>query len=186
MLALRVDLAGDPTVAELLGRVRDVTLEAYAHAELPFEALVEGLHLPRDPAGRRSSRRCSSCSGALPSWRLPGVRSRPAADPGKHVEVRSARGGARSDGGLQLDLEYNTDLFDRSTIDRLTDRLATILDAFTTGTATPISGLPLISDDERQLVVTTWNDTAHDYPRNASIHELFVGGSRGDGRTRSR
>ncbi|HZW73232.1 MAG TPA: condensation domain-containing protein, partial [Caldimonas sp.] len=50
VLALRVDLAGDPTVAELLGRVREVTLEAYAHAELPFEALVEGLHAPRDPS----------------------------------------------------------------------------------------------------------------------------------------
>src|SRR4029077_19987969 len=78
-----------------------------------------------------------------------------------------------SDEGLQIDLEYNADLFDRATADRLTDRFATILDAFATQPATPISRLPVMSDDERQLVVSTWNETTCDYPRHASIHDLF-------------
>ena len=175
VLALRVSLAGDPTVAELLGRVRDVMLEAYAHAELPFEALVEGLRLPRDPSRTPIFQTMLVLQGRGSSeLKLPGVRSDllPIQEGTSKFDLLVAA--HESDDGLRLDIEYNADLFDRTTIDRLADRFDTILDAFTTRTATPISELPLMSDAERQLVVNTWNDTAHDYPRDATIHELFA------------
>ncbi|HKW01048.1 MAG TPA: amino acid adenylation domain-containing protein [Vicinamibacterales bacterium] len=175
VLALRVSLAGDPTVAELLGRVREVTLDAYAHADLPFEALVEGLHLPRD-ASRTPLFQAMLVvqSRGSSELALPGIHSRvvPIQESTSKFDLLVAA--RESDDSLQLDLEYNADLFDRETADRLIDRLATILDAFTVQPATPISQLNVMSDDERRLVVDTWNDTASDYPRHASIHELFA------------
>ena len=115
VLALRVSLAGDPTVAELLDRVRNITLEAYAHAELPFEALVEGLHLSRDASLTPIFQVMLVVQTRASELALPGIRSRllPIQESTSKFDLLVAA--RESDEGLQIDLEYNADLFDRAT-----------------------------------------------------------------------
>src|SRR5262249_45226809 len=111
VLALRVSLSGDPTVAELLSRVRETTLEAYTHGELPFEALVEGLHLPRDPSRTPIFQTMLVVQGQGTSeLDLPGIRSHllPIQEGTSKVDLLVA---ARdTDEGLRIDLEYNVDI----------------------------------------------------------------------------
>ncbi|WP_440064960.1 non-ribosomal peptide synthetase [Streptosporangium sp. OZ121] len=142
-VALRADLTGDPTFAEAAGRVRTTVAEALDHQELPFERLVEALQPTRDLS-------------VPPIYQ---VMFNLAADTN---EGQIANGTAKVD--LQLDLnmregrlhtrlEYSTDLFDRSTIERFGACLETLVEAAVAAPETPISRLPLLTPAQRDHVV---------------------------------
>ncbi|HEX7772169.1 MAG TPA: condensation domain-containing protein, partial [Pyrinomonadaceae bacterium] len=173
-LVMRADLAGDPAFRELLGRVREVALGAYAHQDVPFEMLVERFQPARD-------------AGHTPFFNVLFVFQN---TPGRNVELPGLRveqlevgtGTAKfdlmlslgeSDGRLTGIFEYSTDLFEESTIKRMLGHFETMLAGIVRDPEQRISELPLLKTEEKQQLVVEWNQTNVDFPRTSCIHKLF-------------
>ena len=173
-LVLRSDLSGAPTFRELLDRVRQTSLEAYEHQDLPFEKLVEELqperHRDRNPLFQvlfqllEGSGHVLKLTG-LDVERLPSAGERVRFDLEMHL--RRARG--RCHGTVV----YSSDLFDGETIERLVGNFRTLLNGIVDNPGRSIDELPLLSESERHRVLVEWNDTATDFPRDKCVHELF-------------
>ncbi len=182
MLALRTDLSGDPSFRTLLERVREIALGAYEHQELPFEMVVEALQPSRDA----SRTPLFQVMFVLQNNRLPDVgRSELKLAP---LTLDSGTGTAKFDitlvleeskEGLHGGLEYNTDLFDATTIARMIGHFATLLTSIAADPDRRLTELPWLDDQERSLVLQTWSkasavgfdgDTARDV---TGIHDLF-------------
>jgi amino acid adenylation domain-containing protein len=173
-LVLRTDLSGDPTFRELLGRVREVSLGAYDHQDLPFEKLVEELKPERDFS--RSplvqvlfqvlcfAEKGLSLAG-LEATRLPSCGQRVRFDLEMHLWQQAKK--------IEGEVVYSTDLFDAATIERMTGHFLTLLQAVTADADKRLSDLPLLTAAERHQLLSEWNDTAVEYPRDRCLHELF-------------
>ncbi|MFD9410731.1 non-ribosomal peptide synthase/polyketide synthase [Streptomyces sp. NPDC059989] len=169
-LVLRTDLSGDPTFAELVGRVREADLAAFAHQDVPFERLVEALR-PERSAGRHPLFQVvvewgDDDSRALESLEeLPGLAVEPlhlTADAAKfdlvlHLRPRRTAGAAPA--GIAADLEYSADLFDARTVASLGDRLVRLLGAALADPARPVTDLDVLAPEERRLLLTDWAHT---------------------------
>jgi len=176
-LALRLDAGGDPGFSELLARVRQTALAAYAHQDLPFELLVDELRSPRD-------RSRTPVFQVLLVWQNAPLRPvRLAARPAVVLTPRELDlGTARFDlalavaplaDGLQLTLKFSADLFDAPTMGRLAGHLQNLLAAAAAAPELPLSVLPLLAAAERQQLALDWNDTHTVYPDDPCLHELF-------------
>ena len=172
-LVLRTDLSGDISFRELLKRVRQVTLAAYAHQDFPFEKLIEELQPVRDTS--RSPLFQVFCNMINAPFRFPGLADLAI----ETVELNI--GAAQFDLTLFLSiepepmaiLEYNTDLFEDATATRILDQYSTLLNSITTDPDQLISDIQLIPEPEQKQILTEWNSTQAHYPRDLSIHELF-------------
>ncbi|NNF93561.1 MAG: amino acid adenylation domain-containing protein, partial [Altererythrobacter sp.] len=175
-LVMRTDVSGDPSFAELLARVRQVALEAYAHQDLPFERLVEELDperdLSRNPlfqvmfAVQNAPGKASTLAGTeLTIGAFSGNLQTTRFDLEVHVlEV---------DEQLQFHFIYSTDLFDGSTMRRMLGHYERVLEEVVKNSACRISELALLDEAERHQVLHEWNDTRTAYPREGSIKDLF-------------
>jgi len=173
-LVLRTDFSGNPSFRELLHRVRDVCLGAYAHQDLPFEKLVEELQPERD-LGRNPLFQVLFALQNIPVSVIDFTDLT-----ARRLEVDS--GTAKFDLSLSLAeegnrlvgcFEYSTDLFDHSTIERMIGHFRVLLEGILTDPDKPVSTLPLLTAAEHHRLVVEWNDTAVDYPKDSCIHELF-------------
>ncbi len=173
-LLLRTDISGNPSFEELLQRVRETTLNAYAHEELPFEKLVEDLHPERAATNMPFTRVMfvlqNSTLGemAWPKLKLQFVDCE--TDTAKFDLTMVLQVTER---GLVAQAEYNRDLFETSTINRLLEHFEILLAGIATNPKSRLSELPLLGEAERRQVVVDWNNTATEYPREKCIHELF-------------
>jgi aspartate racemase len=173
-LVLHADLSGDPSFAELLGRVREACLGAYAHQDLPFERLVEELRperdLSRSPlfqvmfALEQEAGQCVC---------FPGLTFR-----GERLDT----GTSKFDLNLQLAekaehiegyLEYSTDLYEAGTAERLVGHYQMLLEGATADPGRRVSELPLLTAAERHQLLTEWNRTEADLPEWGCVHQLF-------------
>ncbi|MGW5474894.1 amino acid adenylation domain-containing protein [Streptomyces chartreusis] len=160
-LVLRTDTAGDPTFAELLARVRESDLTAYAHAELPFEHLVDELKPARSLARQPLVQVVLSfqnAAGPLPGMEgvTASVESVPSTtakfDLSFEVTERATPNGAP--GGLDIVLEYSADLFTEATADRVAHALATLLASAARTPDAPLGALDLLTAEDRQALLT--------------------------------
>jgi non-ribosomal peptide synthetase component F len=156
MLAMRTDLTGNPTFRELIGRVRATASGAFTHQDLPFEKLVEELqpqrNLNRNPIVQVVL--ILQQSSFLPVIELPGLRVRSAwnADDGSvrfDLEVHLWE----VDGNLSGSFIYNTDLFDRATIARMTSHFKTLLEGAVDDPDQPIADLQYLGTTEREVLL---------------------------------
>ncbi|MCP4661235.1 MAG: amino acid adenylation domain-containing protein, partial [bacterium] len=178
-LVLRTDLAGgtadrNPTYPEVLGRVRRVALDAYAHQDLPFERLVEELEPERDLG---SNPLFQVMFVLQPSPQRQGVRMPDLDLAPMAVETGTAKfdltlflGDERMSGAL----EYNTDLYDATTMERLAAHLGRLLRGIVEDPERHLGELALLSAAERHQLLVAANDTAAPEPAVAGIHELFA------------
>jgi len=173
MLAMRGDLSGDPTFRELLVKTRDRALEAYAHQDLPFDAVVESLN----PERNLSYPPIIQVTFQIRNYPLEDTRLGSLEveeidfDPGVAQFDLSLEVTEKSH-GLFCKLIYNRDIFDRETIERMVGHFETLLDGIATGPNTRISRLPILTAAERNQLLVDWNDTARDYPHEC-VHRQF-------------
>ncbi|MDX3452285.1 amino acid adenylation domain-containing protein [Streptomyces sp. ME02-8801-2C] len=178
-LVLRTDTSGDPTFRELLERVRESDLAAYAHQDLPFEQLVEALNPPRSPARHPLFQvMLAFRPGAEPRLDLPGVTTRtlPVETGATKIDLtfnlgeRQAADG--SPDGIEGILQYSADLFDRTTAVELAARLERLLRTALDDPDRPVGRLGILGPDERRRLLVEFNDTAHDVPETP-FHRMF-------------
>jgi amino acid adenylation domain-containing protein len=172
-LPLRTDLSGDPTFLELLGRVRRTAINAYAHQGLPFERLVEELRPVRSLAHEPVFQVLFQLRNIPPiQTQLGQLQAEPLdLDPGvAHLDLTVDV--AEVEGGLRCGFEYDAELFDRETVERMTGHYQRILEAIVEDPETRVSDLPLLTEPERHQLLVEWNDTARPYPE-AGLAELF-------------
>jgi amino acid adenylation domain-containing protein len=151
-LPLRTDLSGDPSFRALVARVRAATMGAYAHQELPFERLVDDLKVERDPSRNPLFQVTFVLQNEPRVFEFGGVKVGPL-----EVESGTAKfdltlaAQERSD-GIACAWEYNTDLFDAATIERLTGHLARVIASAVADPARPVSAIDLLGEDEREVL----------------------------------
>lgn len=172
-LVLRTDLSGDPTFRELLGRVREVTLGAFAHQDVPFEMLVQELQPERDTSRTPLFQVMFSLQNApQPAMKMGDIEIDMLDEETEVSPFDLSFDVTEREDGLLCILEYNTDLFDSATIRRMLDHFTVLLDAAVTDQSARLSALPLLTNEEHQLLFK-WNETRRDFPRDRCVHELF-------------
>ena len=174
-LVIRSDLSGNPTVSELLTRVRKRSVDAFSHQELPVEVLVEHIQPTRDLSRNPMFQvmLVLETKSHQPTLELPGLSVTPV-----HVD----RGGTHidwtlyveeSEDGLCGHIEYATDFFDESTIARMARHLQTILQEMIANPEHRIADISLVTPDERNLLLEDWNATEHEFARDACLHDVL-------------
>ncbi|HSF40381.1 MAG TPA: amino acid adenylation domain-containing protein [Thermoanaerobaculia bacterium] len=181
-LVLRADLSGDPSFVDLLGRVREDTLSAYTHQELPFEKLVEEVKPERSRAHSPIFQVAFALQNAPMGGggELPGLTMRPLAggetaakyDLALVLSEESVGSGGR--GGIGGSLDYNVDLFDAPTMVRLLDHWRALLEGVVADSGARLSALPLLGPGERQQLLHEWSDAAPVAGGTTPVHELFA------------
>jgi amino acid adenylation domain-containing protein len=173
---IRADLSGDPTFTELLARVKQTTVGAFAHQDLPFGKLVEALKVERDAsrapifqialtyAERDTTGVLAAGVEFTTSSLVVGI------DAAKFDLTFAAE--ARAD-GLWFECSYKTALFDAATIERLLGNLDVLLHGVVADPAARVSRLPVLTGPQRQAELVAWNDTAAPLP-DGCVHEAFA------------
>ena len=172
-LVLRTDLSGDPAFTDLLARVREVCLGAYAHQDVPFEMLVEELQPERDLSYTPLFQALLVLQNAPGGeFNLPGLKLTPMLPQSGTAKFDLMLSLTETDAGLEGVFEYNADLFDEATARRLLGHFETLLRAASTDARRRLSSLPLLRADEERRLLVDWNDTAAEFPRESCVHEL--------------
>jgi amino acid adenylation domain-containing protein len=173
-LVLRVDVSDDPPFLELVNRVRDASLGAFAHADLPFERLVDELKPVRDLSYNPLFQVMFVYQDGLdPTFKLPGLDIAPIFVDGGVAKFDLTLFAVRTGEGLQLALEYATDLFELTTIERMLGHLQVLLQGIAADPGTRLSLLPLLTETEHHQLLVEWNQAAAAFPSEQCIHHLF-------------
>ncbi|MEH2313988.1 MAG: amino acid adenylation domain-containing protein [Nostoc sp.] len=172
-LVLRTNLASNPTFGELLTRVREVALGAYTHQDLPFEKLVDELQPQRSLSYTPLFQVMFALKNApMSALELPGLSLNLLASESGSTKFDLTLLMTETAQGLIGSLEYNTDLFESSTISRMAEHLQTLVSEIVANPQQRLSELPLLTQAEKALLVK-WNDTSLEYPQHQCIHQLF-------------
>ncbi|WNG36167.1 amino acid adenylation domain-containing protein [Archangium violaceum] len=173
-LVLRSRISPDLSFRELLQQVRDTTLAAYEHQDVPFEKLVEELQPQRDPSRPPLFQVMFALQNMpIPELALGGLTLSPLEFEGGISKFDLSLFMQETSQGLRGVLEYNTDLFEPATITRMAEHLQVLLSAVVASPGMPVSRLPLLPEAEKHKLLVQWNDLPLDYPREATLHELF-------------
>lgn len=196
-LVMRTDLSGRPSVKELMSRVRNVTLGAFAHQDLPFELLVEELQPDRDlshtplfqVAFALQNTPTSDLDKLDPSitfsqsfidqdemvLQLPDLELKPIVVDSGTAKFDMTLSMSDSREGLVGAIEYNTDLFDRETIRQMADHFKNLLLEFIESPDQIIDDIEFLTEYERSVMLGAWNQTEVDTPISQCAHWLFEG-----------
>ena len=174
-LALRTDLAGDPPFLRFLREVRETSLAALSHQELPFEKLVESLQPARTPSHLPIVQVMFIFQGSPAQTPQPtGLKvTQMAADTGRSkfdltLYVNEV------EGEWEAALEYNADLFEPATITRMLGYFQNLLKAIAADPTRKLSELPLLGAAQREMIVKDWNETDLPYAHDRSLADVFA------------
>jgi amino acid adenylation domain-containing protein len=172
-LVLRCDLAGDPTFLDVVRRVREVALGAYAHQDVPFERLVEELRPRRDLSRTPLFQVMFNFQTATKGYDFEGLRSVQ-----MPVSTRTSKFDltlflTETKHGLIGAWEYHTELFAEATIARMEEHLGVLMNAVLADPSRRLSELPLLTERERERMLVDWNATETELPDERSLHGLF-------------
>ncbi len=177
-LALRTELSENPRFDELLQQVRQVTLDAYAHQDIPFEQLAEELDVERSLSHPPLFQVMFELQNAVSEPTGLGDLHVKSLDVGNvtakfDLNVMLYEGDPTSGGGLRAEFEYSTDLFEPATIHRMIGHYQQLLTGIVANPAERINTLPLLTEAERHQLLVEWNDTSAACPTDTCFHQLF-------------
>ncbi len=173
-LIMRTDLSGNPSFLELLKRVQKTALEAYDNQDIPFEKLVEKLK----PQRNLSYSPIYQVAFAFQNMHIKPIRLRRLSVSTLEIDRGTAAFDLslfvlNTERGLKVMMEYNTDLFEHQTAERMLGHYLVLLNAIVETPGESIGKLPLLKKDERETMLSRWNQTQADYPRDKSLVALF-------------
>ncbi|WP_344369193.1 amino acid adenylation domain-containing protein, partial [Streptomyces indiaensis] len=171
-VVLRTRVEQELTFAELLGRVRDTVLDAFAHEDVPFDKLVETLQPERDPSRTALVQAMVVLQNApADSLALPGAAVSPYPLEREASLFDLTFEFEERDGRLHGLVEYSTELFDEATVARLAGHLGVLLAGAVADPDRPVAAMPLLTDEERRQVAVEWNATQLPVRDGSLIHE---------------
>ncbi|TQM25439.1 non-ribosomal peptide synthase protein (TIGR01720 family)/amino acid adenylation domain-containing protein [Nocardia bhagyanarayanae] len=179
-LVFRTRVDPDADFTELLARQRDTDLQAFAHADVPFERLVEVLNPARSTARHPLFQVGLSFQNLAPArMELPGLTvaawetDRQLSQFDLHVIVADSYDAAGAPAGIGGVFTYAADLFDESTVRGFADRFVRVLDAVAADAAVPVGAIDLLAPEESTRILAAWNDTAHPVDTSATLVSLL-------------
>ena len=174
-LVLRTDFADNPSFKDLLARVKETTLQAYKHQNVPFEKIVDALQPQRSLSHSPLFQVFFVLQNAPKSkLELPGVTWNKLEIKNTTTKFDLSLSLTETEAGLLGEWEYNTDLFDRNTIESLAGNFQHLLEAIIKNPSQKVGEINILSEAERDRILNQWNDTATDYPQDKCIHQLFT------------
>ncbi len=172
-LVLRTDLSGNPSLAEVLKRVRQVTLNAYQHQDVPFEKLVEELHPERDQSRSPLFQVMLALQNTeQQELQMPGLRLGGFAMESSVAKFELLLNVRESAGGLIGEISYARDLYERKTVERLAGHLLWMTEQMVADPGRKMGELSMLAGAEREQVLVDWNRTETRYSERC-LHELF-------------
>ncbi|MBX3335152.1 MAG: amino acid adenylation domain-containing protein, partial [Nitrospira sp.] len=172
-LVMRTDLSSDPTFVELLARVRETALEAYANQDFPFDKLVEMMHSSRD----QSSAPLVQVLFNVPNAPIREIHVQGLSWVPFEVETQAAQFDLsmtiETEFSRRAYLTFNTDLFEPQTAERMLGQYKVLLQHALANPHTKLSELPTVTSAERQQMLEEWNHTQRDYPQSECFPQLF-------------
>ncbi|MFN6184609.1 MAG: condensation domain-containing protein, partial [Microcystis sp.] len=173
-LVLRTDLAGNPSFSELLKQVRETATDAYDHQDLPFEMLVEAIQPERNMSYTPLFQVMFGLdTQVLNQIDLEGIKATIQPLESKTAKFDLSLSIQVKEAGLTAHWEYNTDLFEKSTIERLSGHFVNLLTGIIANPEQTVSQLPLLTESERNQLLFDWNQTEIDYKNDLCLHQLF-------------
>ncbi|MEA5504348.1 amino acid adenylation domain-containing protein [Halotia wernerae UHCC 0503] len=173
-LVLRTYLGDNPSFRQLLLRVQKVTSGAFDHQDLPFEKLVEEMQAERSLSHTPLFQVMFVLQNApMPPLELPELILNPVMVDSKTTKVDLSLSMTDTPQGLMGNLEYNTDLFEAATINRMVGHFQTMLESIVVNPDQSLSDLPILTESERQTLLVKWNSTKTENLQDLCIHELF-------------
>ncbi|HMZ82282.1 MAG TPA: condensation domain-containing protein, partial [Acidobacteriota bacterium] len=176
-LALRTDFSGQPTFIDVLNRVRQTTLEAFAHSEVPFEKIVDAVQPERDmsrtPLFQVMFDFGNQARNRQKGQTLPGLSITPVEFESRIARLDLTLSMVDTGHSLAGNLEFNTDLFDRVTIRRMLGHFQTLLENLVANPEQPVTTVQLMTATELHQILVEWNDTQLEYPKDKCLHQLF-------------
>ena len=173
-LVLRAQIENNPQFDELLQQVKETTLGAFANQDLPFEMLVEELQPERDMSHSPLFQAMFVMNNApVEKLQLPGVEIELIELENKTTKFDLILNVTDGDLPLKCKLEYNTDLFNDQTMDRLIGHYLMILQAIVTNPQIKVGQINLLTEEEQTLLIETWSQPEHWYQEQKTIVQLF-------------
>ncbi|HEY2785184.1 MAG TPA: amino acid adenylation domain-containing protein [Fimbriiglobus sp.] len=172
-LPLRCTFEDRETVGQTLARAKTQLLDAYDHQDYTYGTLVRKLNIPRDPSRLPLVEVQFNVERLGGRLEIPGLEAKVDPNPKRFVNFDLFVNVVETEDGLVLDCDYNTDLYDRATVVRWLKHYATLLRGMAVGTDRAVATIPLIEDAEQRLVVSEWNATRRDFPREKCVHQLI-------------
>jgi amino acid adenylation domain-containing protein len=173
-LVLRTDLSSNPPFKEFLQQIREVTLGAFAHQDVPFEKLVEELQPERDITRTPFFQVMFSLQNApMPPLKLAQVTMTLVQDEIVTSQFDLTLDITERSNDMECLLEYSTKIFERATVQRMLTHYINLLESIVANPQQRIRELPLLTPDEGRQILVEWNDTAREYPHESCIHQLF-------------
>jgi len=173
-LAVRTDLSGNPGFRDVLSRVRRTAAEAYARQDLPFEQVVAAAQPERDVSHAPIFQvMFVYLEESLKELHTPGLTLVPMDVDSTAAKFDLTLFATETDQGLRLKLDYDADLYDAATMDRMLGHYKTLLDGAVSDPDVPVADLAMMAEPERRLVLREWNATRADEPRETPFHRLF-------------
>jgi natural product biosynthesis luciferase-like monooxygenase protein/amino acid adenylation domain-containing protein len=173
-VVMRIEVEGERSFKEVLKRVKEESIRAYGNEEVPFEKVVEILEVEREEGRHPLFQIMFMLQNAEDySVTLPGVVI-------EDLPVRSTAAKfdltlmiTEREQGMQARMEYDGDLYDGTTIQRMLKHFKTLLEGIISNPNCPVATLPLMTGPEQKQIVYEWNRTDAEYPRQLSLHQLF-------------
>ncbi|HYC27566.1 MAG TPA: amino acid adenylation domain-containing protein, partial [Chitinophagaceae bacterium] len=174
-LALRSNLEGDPTFIQFLQQVRATTLDAYEHQDAPFEKVVEAVVKERDLSSNTLFQVMFTLQNTpgVQQFDMGGTSQARVMHETGTVQFDLSMTISQNDAGLQVSLEYCSDLFEKETIFRMSGHYANLLRSIVQAPQTQVSRMDILSKAEREQILIAFNNTAVEYPRHKTILHLF-------------
>ena len=173
-LVMRSWISGELRFTELLQQVRDTASAAYAHQNVPFEKVVEELQPQRSLSHEPLFQVMFLLHNApVETLELTGLQISPIDLGASMAKFDLTLGLHESNGGLWGLLEYAADLFESTTIKRMSEHYVQLLEGIVADREQTISNLPLLTRSEQDQLIAGWNQTEMVYPRTACVHQLF-------------
>jgi len=173
-LVLRADCSGNPSFSDYLNHIKTVNLDAQANQDVPFEHLVERLKPARSTSHSPLFQiMLSMDNNDNTKMKLPGLVLSSLEATGVVAKFELTLHAKETEQGLYFNFEYNSDLFDVGTIERLSAHFNILLQSIVDNPNGLIAELPMLSEQEQHYLLHTLNDTQVDYPQDQCIHELF-------------